>query len=31
MFNAGDVVRFRYLWKRQADAGKQSGRNARPV
>ncbi len=31
MFNAGDVVRFHYLWKRQSDAGEESGRKARPV
>ena len=31
MFNVGDVVRFHYLWKRQADVGEESGRKARPV
>lgn len=31
MFDVGDVVRFHYLWKRQADAGEESGRKARPV
>ncbi|TCU41237.1 hypothetical protein [Rhizobium azibense] len=31
MFEAGDVVRFNYLWKRQADAGEETGRKARPV
>ena len=31
MFDAGDVVHFHYLWKRQADAGEESGRKARPV
>ncbi|WP_246617929.1 hypothetical protein [Rhizobium populisoli] len=31
MFDAGDVVRFHYLWKRQADAGEETGRKARPV
>ena len=27
----GDVVRYHYLWARQADAGEESGRKARPV
>jgi hypothetical protein len=31
MFEAGDVVRFHYLWKRQADAREETGRKARPV
>jgi hypothetical protein len=31
MLNPGDVVRFFYLWARQAEAGEESGRKARPV
>ncbi|MBP2448609.1 hypothetical protein [Rhizobium leguminosarum] len=31
MFEVGDIVRFHYLWKRQADAGEETGRKARPV
>lgn len=31
MLERGQVVRFFYLWKRQADAGEESGRKARPV
>lgn len=31
MFERGQVVRFHYVWKRQADAGEESGRKARPV
>ena len=27
----GDVVRYYYLWARQAEAGEESGRKARPV
>jgi hypothetical protein len=27
----GQVVRFVYLWKRQATVGEESGRKARPV
>ncbi len=28
---AGDIVGYHYLWARQADAGEESGRKARPV
>ncbi|SES41218.1 type II toxin-antitoxin system PemK/MazF family toxin [Rhizobium sp. NFR03] len=31
MLEPGDIVRFYYLWKRQADMGEESGRKARPV
>jgi len=31
MLERGQIVRFFYLWKRQADAGEESGRKARPV
>lgn len=31
MFDAGDIVRFGYLSVREADAGEESGRKARPV
>ncbi len=31
MFERGDIVRFFYLWKRQADAGEETGRKARPA
>lgn len=31
MFEAGQIVRFHYLWKRQAQAGEETGRKARPV
>jgi hypothetical protein len=31
MLEPGQVVRFFYLWKRQATAGEESGRKARPV
>jgi hypothetical protein len=31
MLERGDIVRFFYLWKRQADAGEISGRKARPA
>ena len=31
MLEPGDVVRFFYLWTRQADAGEDSGRKARPA
>lgn len=31
MLERGHVVRFYYLWKRQAQAGEESGRKARPV
>lgn len=31
MFERGQVVRFHYLWARQANAGEESGRKARPV
>jgi len=31
MLEAGDVVRFHYLWTRQAAKGEESGRKARPV
>ncbi|MBZ9767156.1 hypothetical protein LB526_10345 [Mesorhizobium sp. CA6] len=31
MFKPGDLLRYYYLWARQADAGEESGRNARPV
>jgi hypothetical protein len=27
----GDIVRYDYLWARQADAGEESGRKSRPV
>jgi hypothetical protein len=31
MFEPGDIVRYFYLWARQADAGEESGRKARPA
>ncbi len=31
MFERGDIARFNYLWARQAEAGEESGRKARPV
>lgn len=31
MLERGEVVRFHYLWARQAQAGEESGRKARPV
>jgi hypothetical protein len=31
MPNVGDIVRFNYLWAREAEAGEESGRKARPV
>jgi len=31
MLERGQVVRFHYLWARQAQAGEESGRKARPV
>lgn len=31
MFELGDIVRYFYLWARQADAGEESGRKARPA
>ncbi len=31
MFEPGQVLRFFYLWKRQARVGEESGRKARPV
>lgn len=31
MLEPGDIVRFFYLWARQAEAGEESGRKARPV
>ncbi|CDM61164.1 MULTISPECIES: hypothetical protein [Rhizobium] len=31
MLEPGQIVRFFYLWKRQAAAGEESGRKARPV
>jgi hypothetical protein len=31
MLKAGDLLRYYYLWARQADAGEESGRKARPV
>ena len=31
MLERGQIVRFHYLWARQADAGEESGRKARPV
>ncbi|OHV60214.1 hypothetical protein LCM4577_18670 [Mesorhizobium sp. LCM 4577] len=31
MFEPGDLLRYYYLWARQADAGEESGRKARPV
>jgi hypothetical protein len=31
MFERGQIVRFFYLWKRQADAGEEAGRKARPA
>ena len=31
MFERGQIVRFYYLWKRQADAGEETGRKARPA
>lgn len=31
MLERGHVVRFFYLWRRQAEAGEESGRKARPV
>ena len=31
MLKPGDLVRYGYLWARQADAGEESGRKARPV
>ena len=31
MFEAGEVYEFSYLWKRQAEAGEESGRKDRPV
>ncbi|WP_434721857.1 hypothetical protein [Mesorhizobium sp. RIZ17] len=31
MFKPGDLLRYYYLWARQADAGEESGRKARPV
>ena len=31
MLSPGDLVRYGYLWARQADAGEESGRKARPV
>lgn len=31
MLERGQIVRFNYLWKRQADAGEETGRKARPV
>lgn len=30
-FKPGDILRYYYLWARQADAGEESGRKARPV
>lgn len=31
MFERGQIVRFFYLWKRQAEAGEETGRKARPA
>lgn len=31
MFEQGDIVRFNYLWARQAKRGEESGRKARPA
>ncbi|RZS83372.1 hypothetical protein EV217_2114 [Phyllobacterium myrsinacearum] len=31
MLQPGDVLEYHYLWARQADAGEESGRKARPV
>ncbi|MCD2173823.1 hypothetical protein [Rhizobium sp. C4] len=31
MLERGQIVRFFYLWKRQADAGEEAGRKARPA
>lgn len=31
MLDRGQIVRFYYLWKRQAEAGEESGRKSRPV
>jgi hypothetical protein len=31
MFDKGQVVRFHYLWNRQALEGEETGRKARPV
>jgi hypothetical protein len=31
VLRAGDVLRYYYLWARQADAGEESGRKERPV
>jgi hypothetical protein len=31
MLKPGDLLRYYYLWARQADAGEESGRKARPV
>ncbi|MER8640614.1 hypothetical protein NKJ81_31605 [Mesorhizobium sp. M0018] len=31
MLKAGDLLRYYYLWAREADAGEESGRKARPV
>ncbi len=31
MLKAGDILRYYYLWARQADHGEESGRKARPV
>ncbi|THK33782.1 hypothetical protein EHS39_34275 [Ensifer sp. MPMI2T] len=31
MLERGEIVRFHYLWARQAEAGEESGRKARPA
>jgi hypothetical protein len=31
MLKAGDLLRYYYLWAREADAGEETGRKARPV
>jgi hypothetical protein len=31
MPNVGDIVRFNYLWARQAETGEETGRKSRPV
>jgi hypothetical protein len=31
MLEVGDIVRFNYLWARQAEAGEETGRKSRPV
>lgn len=31
MLNSGEIVRYGYLWAREADSGEESGRKSRPV